>query len=98
MAFSLKQITKMDEQQVEEAYQAIDMHENRKEFRQLAARREELFQIRLVKLQRFDQLKDLFYKDLEERTYGQRYGSEDDHIELVLLGETYGWDIPAEAL
>lgn len=97
MSLTLKAIRNMSEAEIETAYQDIDMYENRHEYRLLAARREELFQVRITKLARFTALVDLFYKDVENSTYGIRYGSEDDHIEMCLLGERYGWDIPSEA-
>lgn len=98
MAYTIKAINKMTEAEIEEAYQAVDMYDDRKSFRAISKRRDEFNAIRIVKLQRFEALVDIFYKDIENGTYGIREGSEDDHCEMVLLGQQYGWHVPAEAL
>jgi hypothetical protein len=95
MAYTIKAINKMTEAEIEDAYQVVDMYEDRKAFRAIAKRRDELSAIRLAKIARFNALETLLLKDIEDGTFGTRYGSEDDHIEYVTIGEAYDFHIDA---
>lgn len=97
MAYTIKAINKMNEAEIDAAFDAIDMYAEKKAYRAICVRRDQLFVVRMACMAEFEKCVENFYADIENGTFGTRYGSEDNHLRLVLLGERYGWHIPADA-
>jgi hypothetical protein len=97
MALTLKAIRKMTSAEVDAALEAADICT--REYRQLCKARNAYFEIRVADMKLFHACCDEFNKDIEESTYCDRVGSEDNHMLLIHLAEKHGWmdDVPSEA-
>lgn len=96
MAYTQKQINKMTPKEVETAWENVDVYVDRSGYRRLCVARDTNNEKRIQDIRRFEALLEVLYKDLENGTYGTRYGSEDDHCEMILIAERHDLHVPGD--